>query len=205
MSINRKASKKHSQIEEVQDVENLSYERYIENFGEKRLVNRLLKGRVVKPCGRECREYGLKIAETLNHTSFINFKELMNDKEFLIEAANITPKPTEIINYFWLYVNPYLKNDDKFKLEFLKSVYLNENVYELEVINIFVDFCGLKKENEILLQDKEVKMHFEKMLNQCSKGKRRNSIIEVLNTFNVKEEEIDLRDLIDIQFFDMDV
>ena len=133
-------------------------------LGDKRLVNRLLDGRKVKPCGRECREYGLLIASCLNHGSFQNFNELMNDEEFILEIARITPNPTECENYFYQYVNPYLQEKSSFRLKFLKQVYLNENVYKLDDIKLIVEWCGFEKENEQLLKDKNFKLQLHRRM-----------------------------------------
>lgn len=133
-------------------------------LGDKRLVNRILDGRKVKPCGRECKEYGLMIASHLNHGSFQNFTELMNDEEFILEIAKITPNPTECENYFYQYVNPYIRNKADFRLKFLKAIYLNESVYKLADINLIVEWCGLNEENQIILADKVFKKEFEKRL-----------------------------------------
>jgi len=133
-------------------------------LGDKRLVNRILDGRKVKPCGRECWEFGELIAMNLNHGSFINFHELMNDEEFILHIASITPNPTDCENYFYQYVNPYLKEKADFRLKFLKKVYLNENIYKLADLKLIVDWCGLEKENQIILNDKKFKLLMEERL-----------------------------------------
>ena len=164
--INRKASKKQCEIEvTMANRGKENFERYLESYGDRRLMMRLAHGRKVKPCGKECWEYGFVIAEGLDHGSFKNFKHLMNDKDFLLAIAIITPNPTECANYFYIYVNPYLKKDSTFKLELLKQIYMNENVYQLNDINIIVDFCKFQKENEILLNDIEFKKEFMERFN----------------------------------------
>lgn len=135
-------------------------------LGDKRLVNRILDGRKVKPCGRECREFGLLIAQNLNHGSFQNFTELMNDEEFILEIARMTPNPTECDNYFYQYVNPYLRSNQEFRLKFLKAVYLNDSVYKLADIKLIVEWCGLEEENEMLLQDVSFKRELEHRLEE---------------------------------------
>ena len=138
-----------------------NFSNYLTAYGDKRLINRLLCGRSVKPCGKECRDYGIMIARHNNHSSFKNFSELMNDREFVLEIAKITPNPTECDNYFYMYVNKFLKKSADFRLEFLKAIYFNENVYKLEDINLIVERCGFEKENEILLNDIEFKNAFD--------------------------------------------
>ena len=135
-------------------------------LGDKRIMNRLLDGRKVKPCGRECREYGMIIAMHVNHGSFQNFSELMNDEEFILEIAKITPNPTECDNYFYQYVNPYLRRRQDFRLKFLKQIYLNENVYKLDDLNLIVEWCELEKENELILKDKEFKRVYKNIIDE---------------------------------------
>ena len=135
-------------------------------LGDKRLVNRILDGRKVKPCGRECWEYGEMIARSLNHGSFQNFHELMNDEEFILYIAGITPNPTECENYFYQYVNQFLIKKADFRLKFLKAVYLNENIYKLEDINLIVEWCGLEEENSEILNDKQFKALMQKRLDE---------------------------------------
>lgn len=135
-------------------------------LGDRRMVNRILAGRRVKPCGRECREYGMMIAMNLNHSSFQNFDELMNDEEFVLQIVGITPNPTECENYFYQYVNPYLKKKADFRLKFLKEIYLNENVYKLDDINLIVEWCGFEKENEIIKNDMDFKARLQKRLEE---------------------------------------
>lgn len=212
MSFNRKASKKHCEIVEVKDVEKVRFGQFVE-CSCNRLLTRLAKGRRVKPCGRSCWEYGLIIAKSYNHGSFVNFPNLMDDKEFLIEAAKVTPKPTTIDNYFYMYINPYLKKDKNFKLEFLKAVYLNEQVYEWSVIKDVVEFCDLQYENEILLRDQKFKNEVEaKLINMCyrncdAKASSKSELMMVLDKFektipqNYEEKLDDLRKAIPTEFF----
>lgn len=131
---------------------------------QRRLFERIMKGRKVKPCGKECHEFGMLIAGMLNHSSFQNFTELMNDADFLIRAARITPNPVDCVNYMYFWINNYLKKSTSFKLAYLKSIYLNENVYKLEDIKLIVTNLGLEHENKILLADEEFMLEFKKRL-----------------------------------------
>ena len=135
MKINHKETKKYSNPEE-------EYSKYVEKHSDRRLLARLKNGRVVKPCGRECHEHGFLIAKGWHHTSFENCPDLMNDEEFILAAAEITPNPVDCGNYFYLYVNRHLIKKSEFRLKFLKQVYQNLNVYKLEDINlIFKSFA----------------------------------------------------------------
>lgn len=189
-----------------------------------RLKNRIIAGRSVMPCDRECREYGFDIGSTTKHTSFENFKQLMNDSDFIIELAKLTPNPKKCENYFYQYVNPYLKSNKNFRLEFLKSVYLNDDVYNIESINYVVELCSLEKENEKLLNSADFANVLKQRLEELSTppmlafnldGKDRKAmrshkikqnearvrwenqkkgIEEILNTFTVNKKKTELWD-----------
>lgn len=132
--------------------------------GDERLLNRILSGRRVKPCGMECEEFGLKIAKGFNHSSFENFSELMNDEDFLLEIAKITPNPKDCENYFYQYLNAYITKKSEFRLAFLKQIYLNDNVYKLEDVNWVVEKFNLNKENNQILSSIYFKKRIEKRL-----------------------------------------
>lgn len=142
------------------------YESFIMNGGEEKFEKKVKAGRVIKPCGRECREFGYLIIRQLNHSSFQNFTRLMNDREFILECASMSPDPKECKNYFYIYVNKNLKRDKKFRLQFLKAIYLNKNVYTIESIDWFVTEFGFQKENEKILADLEFKKKFENRLTE---------------------------------------
>lgn len=144
-----------------------NFQQYVSKFSDKRLFLRLVHGRKIKPCGRECREYGYLIAEEFSdHSSFENFPELMNDKEFILKIAQTSRNPATCKIYFYDYVNHYLKLDKEFRLKFLKAIYLNENVYTLEDITTIVDYCEFHKENETILSDIEFKRLIQKRFNE---------------------------------------
>ena len=145
--------------------ERSNYDIYIENYTDKRLFLRLVHKRKIKPCGRECREYGRLIAnEFSDHSSFENFTELLDDKEFLLEIARTSRNPATCRIYFYDYVNPYLKKDEGFKLEFLKAIYLNKNVWTLEDLNTIVEYCEMQEQNQMILADLEFRKLFENRL-----------------------------------------
>ena len=189
--------------ENTQDAGQKNYYRYLELHGDRRLMNRVLNGRSVKPCNRECFDYAIKIAKTGKHTSFENFDELMDDEDFLINCALITPDPIKCENYFYKYVNVYLKNKPEFKLKFLKNVYLNENVYTLDSINWIVENFNMKKQNKQLLKDYELKQVVEakiKLINaltrisENTRERLKNALYDLIETFTCVKPEVDLRD-----------
>ena len=109
MKISHKANKRINNPSE-------NYSEYLKGRnGERRLIKRLNNGRKIKPCGRECEEHGLLIAKGYNHSSFENFKDLMDNKEFVLKIVGLTPNPVECENYFYKYVNKFLKKDKVFK------------------------------------------------------------------------------------------
>ena len=192
------------QIEEVnKEPGEKNYDRYLELHTDERLMKRIYNRRSVKPCDRECRKYGEVIAETNMHTSFENFKNLMDDEEFCIDCALKTPDPLRCENYFLKYVNVYLKNKPEFRLNFLRNVYLNKNVLGLESINYVVETFNMKKENKKLLKDYELKKEVESKIylihsllrvSENTKNKMINSLEALIETFDCVEPVVDIRD-----------
>lgn len=161
----KKVDKRETRIIVNSGLEN--FERYVALNTDKRLFLRLVHRRKIKPCGRECREYGYLIAnEFSDHSSFENFPNLMNDKYFLLEIAKTSRNPATCPIYFYDYVNPHLKRNKQFRLDFLKAVYLNDNVFTLEDVNTIVEYCEMKKENNEILSDIEFRKIFEMRLEE---------------------------------------
>lgn len=146
--------------------ERVRFRRFVDAGGFKRAQGNALAGRAIKPCGRECREYGYKIVEMFDHKSLENFAILMDDAEFLLHCALISPNPQNCFNYFYHFVNENLKRNKTFRMEFLKAIYLNDNVYTLESINWFVDSFGFQKENEALRKNQEFKKRVQARLGE---------------------------------------
>ena len=163
MKVNHRETKKYKNPDE-------EYSKYTEKYTDSRFFSRLINGRKIKPCGRGGREQGYLIAKNWHHSSFENFPELMNDEEFILSAAEITPNPVECGNYFYMYVNYYLKAKQEFRLKILKQVYLNLNVNRLEDINLIVEELKLNKENKIILSDIEFKKLIEKKFDKILKN-----------------------------------
>ena len=97
------------------------------------------------------------IIKSTNHISMINSKELVDDEEFLLHAAKITPNPRECSNFFYEFVNEYLKKSPKFRLNFLKSLFLNIHILTRRDIRVFVDAYDFNEEYETLTKDEEFK------------------------------------------------
>ena len=67
------------EIREIRDEGKENFERYVNKYGDKRMFLRLVLKKKVKPCDRECREYGYWIVKDFNnHSSFENFEILPN-------------------------------------------------------------------------------------------------------------------------------
>lgn len=137
---------------------------YVGSYGNQRLSQRIMQGRKIKPCGRGGWELGKLIAKSYNHSSFENFDELMNDAEFVLEMAKITPNPVMCESYIYEFVNKYLTRDLKFRVQFLKNVYLNSNVYKKDDIEWVVNNYGLEKENALILNDPSFRAEFAKRI-----------------------------------------
>ncbi len=95
-----------------------------------KLIEKLNSGRVAS-IGNEERESDARlIAETNNHQSFINYPYFMNNRQFLLEIVKTTPRPRFCKNYFYQYINKYLKKDKCFNYEFLTEVLENFGIQD---------------------------------------------------------------------------
>ncbi len=121
-----------------------------------RIERNLRNGRTVKPCGRECHSWGHMIIATSDHSSMKYAKSLVNDREFLLKAGRKTASPRNCKNFFYGYINKYLRMDENFRLSFLRALYLNDNLFTSEDIMCFVETFHFEKENRILTKDYEL-------------------------------------------------
>ncbi len=120
-----------------------------------RIERNLRNGKTIKPCGRECPSWGNLIIKTNDHTSIKYSKFLINDMEYLLNAGRLTNSPLNCKNFFYNYINKYLKRNANFRLEFLKSLYLNDHIFTKDDIMAFVDDFGFQEENDIITCDEE--------------------------------------------------
>lgn len=127
-----------------------------------RVSKRLEEGRAIKPCGKECHAWGDMIINSTNHISMINSKELVDDAEYLCHAAKITPNPRECSNFFYGFVNEYLKKNPEFRLNFLKNLFLNIHILTRRDIITFVKEYDFNEEYETLVKDDEFKKEIKK-------------------------------------------
>ncbi len=200
MSINRRAQKHGFAVEDlVKSLEITSFDISHDNAEwqeymavehprqhgrtrERRMFQRLIDGRAIKPCGRECREWGYAIISTYEHKSMKNSKELVNDKEFLIEAMKITPNPRECNHFFYVYVNEYLKKDAGFRLDMLRALFMNVYILGRSDIEWFVERYGFQHEYDIIKADKSFQQYlqneFQPTLDIPDKIKKWNNIDE---------------------------
>lgn len=124
---------------------------------EERIKRRLEKGVAISACGYNEYVLGKMIIETKNHISFENFLQLMNDEAFVLEMAQLSFNPLECENYFYQYVDKNLKKKLNFRINFLKSIILNDNVYKMNDVLQIIQTLGFEKEAEIVFSDVEFK------------------------------------------------
>lgn len=121
-------------------------------------------GRTIRCKSKSGRDLGLLIASMNDHTSFVNFPELMDDAEFILNAAKISPNPLEVNNYFVQYINENLMCNGAFRIELLRAIYANPNVYDYEDISSILTKLDLVEENNVLLKDVAFKAMIEEKL-----------------------------------------
>lgn len=132
-----------------------------------RIRTNLQKGSIINPCGYNEKEVGYIIAEQSNHESFVNFPNLMNDEEFVLQIAQTSINPLECKNYFYDYINPYLTKSKRFKYKFLTALLLNDNIYKVDDLFIIVDSLGLEKQLEKAIDDEELMQIIQNRLNNA--------------------------------------
>lgn len=120
---------------------------------QERILKNVKNGRAVKTVSVD-EEMAFKIISTTRHNSMINYPHLMNDAKFLLEAATISPRPTMCEDYFFININPNLKNSKTFRLEFFRAVLKNPNVQSKESINRFVKKFNFVEEYNIVFEQK---------------------------------------------------
>ena len=121
--------------------------------GKSIIKRRLEAGRSIKPTDK----YQVSVAEEIiksgKHASIENFPNILNYEELLLDFAKISPNPLECSDYFYKFINDHIKKKKSFKIEFLRQIYLNENVYTLVDIEKIIKLYDLEKENDVLLFD----------------------------------------------------
>jgi len=170
---------------------------------------RIAKGRATYPkYGLECHSWGNDIIKSQNHCSMMRSKELVDDEEFLCHAARITPNPRECSNFFYEYVNEYLKKNKKFRVNFLKGLFLNEHILTRRDIKVFVDAYEFGDEYETITKDvefkKEVKQVLQALIDAKEVSEYRNydgiswasSINKYPNPELAKDAKLRLKDLL---------
>ncbi len=120
----------------------------------KRFMLKLSQGKTIRPCSSgECYAWGNRIITSGNHKSMKFSKILTNDMYYLVDAAKITPSPKDCDCFFYQYINEYLKANEKFRLDFLKALFLNENILKKSEIEWFVENFEFEKEYDIITSD----------------------------------------------------
>ena len=129
-----------------------------------RVRKAITAGRAIKCKSKSGKDLGLLIASMSDHTSFVNFPELMDDADFILEAAKISPNPLEVNNYFVQYINEILICNGAFRIELLRAIYANPNVYNYDDISSILTKLDLVEENNVLLKDVAFKAMIEEKL-----------------------------------------
>ena len=80
----------------------------------------------------------------------------------ILHIATITPNPRECYDFFYNYVNEYLKKSPSFRLKFLKALFLNIHILTRRDIITFVEYYGFDEEYQILTRDEEFKNELKK-------------------------------------------
>lgn len=122
-----------------------------------RIRTNLQKGSIINPCGYNEKEVGYIIAEQPNHESFVNFPNLMNDEEFVLELAQTSLNPLDCENYFYDYVNENLKRNARFKYNYVIALFINDEIYKLDDLLKIVEALDLLKYFHKALEDKNAK------------------------------------------------
>lgn len=159
LTINNLVTKKTDKIkEEKTKFKKIDWEEHFKDDAEAdKIRKKLKKGVSINPCGKDCVSLADLVIRHKDHKSIENFKQHINDKEYLLHAAKITYNPKDCENFFYEYINKFLKNDQSFKLEFLRSLILNENVLSRDEIVWFVEKYKFKNEFFKLVNSSEFK------------------------------------------------
>lgn len=161
MSYNRKAGK------QTRPVVIIYPEQQYDALGEEkkeRIIQRILSGRAINLSTIECESLGMDIAKTNNHSSFKNYSGLMDNRDFILRIASITPNPLQCEDYFYQYINKYILNSPNFQSDFLRQLYKNENIYKLSDYDEITSLIGTVQQHEKLLKDPKVLQQFQARL-----------------------------------------
>ena len=123
-----------------------------------RFKTKIMKGSAINPCAYDQKTLGDFIIDSNNHISFINFPMLMNDEEYVLKLARKSLNPLDCEDYFYQFVNDYLKRKSSFRNEFLRALFLNDNIYKMEDLVAIADMLNLNFEMEKLKKDLVLKL-----------------------------------------------
>lgn len=144
-------------MEEIIDMSNQNGGRLLAGVALRRVKNRIYNGAAIKPCDYDQKLLGRLIISQQNHISFVNFPNLMNDKEYVLELAQTSLNPLDCYNYFYSYINPNLTKKSSFRYEFVCALFLNQNIYKAEDLEKIIGYLGLDKEMKKAKKDGKLK------------------------------------------------
>lgn len=123
-----------------------------------RFKTKIMKGTAINPCAYDQKTLGDYIIDSNNHISFINFPILMNDEEYVLNLAKKSLNPLDCEDYFYQFVNAYLKRKPSFRYKFMRALFLNENIYKLEDLVVIAEMLNLNPEMEKIKEDLVLKL-----------------------------------------------
>lgn len=145
-------------MEEVVNNKNYKYNsKLLQGVALRRIMTRIYNGAAIKPCGYDEKELGRKIISQQYHISFKNFPNLMNDEEYVLELAKTSLNPLECVDYFYEFVDNYLKKKSTFRYAFVCALFLNENIYKVKDLAKIIECLDLEKEFYQAKEDKVLK------------------------------------------------
>lgn len=118
---------------------------------------RIEMGRCIKRTDKSQEVIADTIIKTDNHASIQNFPEILDDEELMLKFAKITPNPLECSDYFYEFINEHLTEKKDFRTNFLRNIYLNDNVYTLADVSRIIELYDFKSENVDLLFDEDLR------------------------------------------------
>ena len=145
-------------MEEIVNNKNYKYNsKLLEGVALRRIMPRIYNGTAIKPCNYDEKKLGRKIISQQYHISFKNFPNLMNDEAFVLELARTSLNPLDCFDYFYEFVDSYLKRKSSFRYAFVCALFLNDDIYKVNDLVKIVDCLGLEKEYQKAKTDSSLK------------------------------------------------
>ena len=81
------------------------------------IQRRIHAGRLIKPTDKSQEIVVEEVIRSGKHGSIKNFPNILNYEELLIKFAKMSPNPLECSDYFYQYINDYIKDKKSFREE----------------------------------------------------------------------------------------